>query len=139
MLIRQRFVLYCLKDLRKFLAFGSKKRKTHSKYNRNVKVTTPFDVDSELTATHYTYFDSTGRTMVVLEKHNVVKEHELPFQVSLQKHNREVTNDIFTRLNTSIPALVSYKSLLLFHLRCSYFLSQVLLSTRCLSLLALKR
>lgn len=47
----------------------------------NVKVTTPFNVDSESVTSHFTYFDSTGRTMVILEKSNVVKEHELPIQV----------------------------------------------------------
>lgn len=52
-------------------------------YNSNVKVTTPFDVESELITSHFTYFDSTGRVMVVLEKSNVVQEHELPIQVRL--------------------------------------------------------
>ena len=48
----------------------------------NVKVHTPFDIDSQEITHHFTYFDSTGRTMVVLEKANVVKEHELPILVS---------------------------------------------------------
>jgi oligosaccharyltransferase complex subunit alpha (ribophorin I) len=50
---------------------------------RNIKVHTPFETDSELITSHFTYFDSTGRTMVVLEKSNVVKEHELPIQVNM--------------------------------------------------------
>ncbi|KAG2210082.1 hypothetical protein INT46_001912 [Mucor plumbeus] len=50
----------------------------------NVKITTPFAVDSELITSHFTYFDSTGRTMVILEKSNVVKEHELPIQIEYE-------------------------------------------------------
>lgn len=47
----------------------------------NVKIVTPFDVDSEAITNHFTYFDSTGRVMVVLEKNNVIHEHELPIQI----------------------------------------------------------
>ncbi|KAI8073451.1 Ribophorin I [Gilbertella persicaria] len=49
--------------------------------SKHVKVTAPFDLDAKEITSHFTYFDSTGRTMVVLEKKNVVKEHELPIQV----------------------------------------------------------
>ncbi|KAI8647550.1 Ribophorin I [Parasitella parasitica] len=51
----------------------------------NVKLTAPFDMDSESIASHFTYFDSTGRTMIILEKSNVVREHELPIQVLLMQ------------------------------------------------------
>jgi oligosaccharyltransferase complex subunit alpha (ribophorin I) len=47
-------------------------------------VTTPFAVDSEFIDKHFTYFDSTGRLMVVLEKFNVVREHELPIQIEYE-------------------------------------------------------
>ncbi|KAI9470537.1 MAG: Ribophorin I [Benjaminiella poitrasii] len=47
----------------------------------DVKVTTPFGMDSESISSYFTYFDSTGRTMIVLEKNNVVREHELPIQI----------------------------------------------------------
>ncbi|KAI9243585.1 Ribophorin I [Helicostylum pulchrum] len=47
----------------------------------DAKVTTPFDVDNHYVDTHFTYFDSTGRMMIVLEKSNVVREHELPIQI----------------------------------------------------------
>ncbi|KAL0145580.1 Ribophorin I [Mucor lusitanicus] len=50
----------------------------------NVKVTTPFNVDSEAITSHFTYFDSTGRTMVILEKNSVVREHELPIQIEYE-------------------------------------------------------
>jgi oligosaccharyltransferase complex subunit alpha (ribophorin I) len=50
----------------------------------NAKVTTPFDVDNEYIDTHFTYFDSTGRMMIVLEKSNVVREHELPIQIEYE-------------------------------------------------------
>ncbi|KAI8971840.1 Ribophorin I [Mycotypha africana] len=48
---------------------------------KNVKVNTPFDIDSQAITSYSTYFDSTGRIMVVLEKNNLVKEHELPIQI----------------------------------------------------------
>ncbi|KAI9278959.1 Ribophorin I [Phascolomyces articulosus] len=47
----------------------------------NVQVHTPFKMDSIQHETHYTNFDSTGRYLVILEKHNVVREHEQPIQV----------------------------------------------------------
>ena len=47
----------------------------------NVQVHTPFNMDSIQHKTHYTNFDSTGRYLVILEKHNVVREHEQPIQV----------------------------------------------------------
>ncbi|KAI7904226.1 Ribophorin I [Cokeromyces recurvatus] len=50
----------------------------------HIKVTTPFDVDSESTTFYFTYFDSTGRTMVVLEKNNVIKDHELPILIEYE-------------------------------------------------------
>lgn len=52
--------------------------------NSNAKVTTPFAIDNEIIDTHFTYFDSTGRLMVVLEKFNVVREHELPIQIEYE-------------------------------------------------------
>lgn len=58
----------------------------------NIKVATPFNVDSESITSHFTYFDSTGRTMVILEKSNVVKEHELPIQV--RSHQMRKTTNI---------------------------------------------
>ncbi|KAI7895853.1 Ribophorin I [Mucor mucedo] len=50
----------------------------------NAKVNTPFAIDQELITKHFTYFDSTGRLMVVLEKDNVVREHELPIQIEYE-------------------------------------------------------
>lgn len=49
--------------------------------DRNVKVHAPFSLDLEEHGTHFTNFDSTGRYLVVLEKFNVVREHEQPIQV----------------------------------------------------------
>lgn len=51
-------------------------------YVSNVKVHAPFKLDREEHATHFTNFDSTGRYLLILEKHNVVKEHEQPIQVT---------------------------------------------------------
>ncbi|KAI8143937.1 Ribophorin I [Fennellomyces sp. T-0311] len=36
------------------------------------------------TNVHYTNFDSTGRYLVILEKHNVVRDHELPIQITYE-------------------------------------------------------
>lgn len=57
---------------------------TSSTLFSNAKVTTPFDVDNKYIGTHFTYFDSTGRLLVVLEKSNVVREHELPIQIEYE-------------------------------------------------------
>ncbi|KAI9267318.1 Ribophorin I [Sporodiniella umbellata] len=48
---------------------------------KNIKVHSPISLDSEEIVSHYTFFDSTGRVMVVLEKNNAVAAHELPVQV----------------------------------------------------------
>ncbi|KAI7855229.1 Ribophorin I [Circinella umbellata] len=50
----------------------------------NVQVHTPFSMDSIQHETYYTNFDSTGRYLVILEKHNVVREHEQPIQITYQ-------------------------------------------------------
>ncbi|ORX85623.1 olygosaccharyltransferase alpha subunit [Basidiobolus meristosporus CBS 931.73] len=41
----------------------------------NVEVSSPFDIDRTEHSTHFTYFDTTGRYMLVLRKKNVVAEH----------------------------------------------------------------
>lgn len=41
----------------------------------------PFSLDLEEHDKHFTNFDSTGRYLVVLQKFNVVREHEQPIQV----------------------------------------------------------
>lgn len=41
----------------------------------------PFSLDLEEHDKHFTNFDSTGRYLVVLQKSNVVREHEQPIQV----------------------------------------------------------
>ncbi|CDH51153.1 ribophorin i [Lichtheimia corymbifera JMRC:FSU:9682] len=50
----------------------------------NVKVHAPFSLDLEEHGTHFTNFDSTGRYLVVLEKFNVVREHEQPIQITYE-------------------------------------------------------
>ncbi|KAI9319084.1 Ribophorin I [Dichotomocladium elegans] len=51
---------------------------------RNVKVDAPFDFDRIDHQPHYSNFDSTGRYMLTLEKHNVVREHEQAIQVAYE-------------------------------------------------------
>lgn len=48
---------------------------------KNAKVEVPFAVDSTETDRHYTYLDTTGRTVLVVHKKNVVREHNQYFQV----------------------------------------------------------
>jgi len=48
---------------------------------KDARVTVPFPVDTQSTEKHYTYLDTTGRTVLVIEKRNVVKEHNQYFQV----------------------------------------------------------
>ncbi|KAL2539775.1 Dolichyl-diphosphooligosaccharide--protein glycosyltransferase subunit 1B [Abeliophyllum distichum] len=48
--------------------------------SKNHSVKTPFMVEQSL-ETKYSYLDVIGRTVVVLEKKNVVPEHNVPFQV----------------------------------------------------------
>ncbi|CAI8583477.1 unnamed protein product [Vicia faba] len=48
--------------------------------SKNPEAVIPFQVDQHL-ETKYSYLDIVGRTVVVLEKRNVVPEHNIPFQV----------------------------------------------------------
>jgi oligosaccharyltransferase complex subunit alpha (ribophorin I) len=49
-----------------------------------VKVNVPFALDkSDITKT-YTYLDTIGRTMLVLEKHNVIDEHQGPIEIEYE-------------------------------------------------------
>lgn len=48
---------------------------------KDARVNVPFTVDTQSTEKHYTYLDTTGRTVLVIEKRNVVKEHNQYFQV----------------------------------------------------------
>jgi oligosaccharyltransferase complex subunit alpha (ribophorin I) len=48
---------------------------------KDAHVSVPFSVDTQSTDKHYTYLDTTGRTVLVIEKRNVVKEHNQFFQV----------------------------------------------------------
>ncbi|KAK9709322.1 dolichyl-diphosphooligosaccharide--protein glycosyltransferase subunit 1 [Basidiobolus ranarum] len=41
----------------------------------NVQLSLPFDIDSVEHSTHHTYFDTTGRYVLILKKKNVVIEH----------------------------------------------------------------
>lgn len=52
---------------------------------RNVQVAIPFGYDSLEHTVHYTNFDSTGRYVVVIQKNNVVREHQQPIQVLYSK------------------------------------------------------
>ncbi|CDH60601.1 ribophorin i [Lichtheimia corymbifera JMRC:FSU:9682] len=49
---------------------------------KNVQVEMPFGYDNLEHAVHYTNFDSTGRYVVVIQKHNVVREHQQPIQIT---------------------------------------------------------
>jgi len=49
---------------------------------KDIQVNTPFLVDSQSSTTHFTYLDTTGRPVVVLNKKNIVPEHDRYFQVS---------------------------------------------------------
>jgi len=48
----------------------------------DVQWSTPFDVDSEARDTRVTYLDVLGRTVIVLRKANLVRHHNVPFQVT---------------------------------------------------------
>jgi len=48
--------------------------------SKNPVAEIPFQVDQHL-ETKYSYLDIVGRTVVVLEKRNVVPDHNIPFQV----------------------------------------------------------
>ena len=48
----------------------------------NIQWSTPFDIDSESRDIHYTYLDTTGRPVLILNKYNVVRMHNQYFQVS---------------------------------------------------------
>ncbi|CDS08914.1 hypothetical protein LRAMOSA10275 [Lichtheimia ramosa] len=49
---------------------------------KNVQVAIPFGYDSLEHTVHYTNFDSTGRYVVVIQKNNVVREHQQPIQIT---------------------------------------------------------
>lgn len=92
---------------------------------RNIKVYSPFSIDAQTIVPHFTYFDSTGRVMVVLEKNKVVREHEQFIQVlkgvlcnTLEANglnNRSNTTTLFLNfcVNPLLHLLLSYSSLLL--------------------------
>jgi len=48
---------------------------------KDARVVTPFAVDSQSSNKHFTYLDTVGRTVLVVEKKNVVREHNQYFQV----------------------------------------------------------
>jgi len=50
--------------------------------SKDIQVQTPFSVDSQSSATHFTYLDTSGRPVLVLNKKNVISEHDKYFQVS---------------------------------------------------------
>lgn len=47
----------------------------------NIEVFPPFSVDSQSSATHFTYLDTFGRPVIVLEKKNVISEHNKMLRV----------------------------------------------------------
>ncbi|KAI7884958.1 Ribophorin I [Lichtheimia hyalospora FSU 10163] len=49
---------------------------------KNVQVELPFGYDNLEHTLHYTNFDSTGRYVVVIQKNNVVREHQQPIQIT---------------------------------------------------------
>jgi len=49
---------------------------------KNIEFTTPFAIDKHSFDTHYTYLDTSGRPVLVLEKSNVVIEHNENFLVA---------------------------------------------------------
>eukprot|EP01116_Phalansterium_solitarium_P016857 TRINITY_DN4008_c0_g1_i1.p1 TRINITY_DN4008_c0_g1~~TRINITY_DN4008_c0_g1_i1.p1 ORF type:complete len:601 (-),score=272.45 TRINITY_DN4008_c0_g1_i1:354-2156(-) len=50
---------------------------------KNFEIQTPFTYDAESRSTHYTYLDTAGRPVVIIEKRNVVSEHnQKTFQVA---------------------------------------------------------
>lgn len=49
--------------------------------NRNIKVHSPFSIDSQTEKRHYTYLDTIGRPALILEKTNVVDEFNGPIYV----------------------------------------------------------
>lgn len=65
--------------------WGKKGENIDKDVRRNVQVEMPFGYDNLEHAVHYTNFDSTGRYVVVIQKHNVVREHQQPIQVRYSK------------------------------------------------------
>jgi len=49
---------------------------------KNIEYFTPFSVDSTSFASHFTYLDTSGRPVLILEKKNVVSAHNQYFQVT---------------------------------------------------------
>ena len=55
--------------------------------SRIAKVNIPFQVDKSDISKTYTYLDTIGRTMIVLEKHNVIDEHQGPIEIEYEFPN----------------------------------------------------
>jgi oligosaccharyltransferase complex subunit alpha (ribophorin I) len=50
--------------------------------SKNVEISLPFEYDEELHEIEKTYLDTTGRTVIVIKKRNVVDEHSKEFSVT---------------------------------------------------------
>jgi len=50
---------------------------------KNIKFVAPFEVQEEKREIHKTYLDTSGRTVVVIKKKNLVENHIQDFEVSL--------------------------------------------------------
>jgi len=50
-------------------------------FSSDINWVTPFEIDSESRDTHVTYLDTIGRPVLILNKDNVVRLHDQPFQV----------------------------------------------------------
>lgn len=48
---------------------------------KNIQLKTPFGVERQGDETHYTYLDTLGRPVVVLNKHNLVEQHIQDFEI----------------------------------------------------------
>ncbi|XP_055883590.1 dolichyl-diphosphooligosaccharide--protein glycosyltransferase subunit 1-like isoform X1 [Biomphalaria glabrata] len=56
--------------------------------SKNIELKVPFDVERRGDEIHYTYLDTLGRPVVVLNKHNLVEQHIQDFELhfTFQKH-----------------------------------------------------
>lgn len=59
----------------------------------NIRPVTPFDVDELRTDTHFTYLDTVGRPVLVIEKSNLWRHHNQHFQVVYSFSNTDMIRE----------------------------------------------
>lgn len=91
---------------------------------RDPHVKIPFNVDTQSNEKHYTYLDTTGRTVLVIEKKNAVKEHNQYFQVHYKYSKLSMLQEPFLVAG----ALFAFFLAVIFYVRFEISIKKVLLS-----------